>query len=209
MKTSLVLIFAFVLCVNLVAQDVIVRTNGTIINCKVVSEDSTTVHINTKVHKKTVETHIQKADIQKIIYGEGSNNSSQEDSSKIPFSNTALTIGLLEGGGSLIGVDCEFLVYKNIGFQLGIGAVGYGAGLNIHFKPTTQSSFISFMYWHQGLGDSFTQSSFGPAYIFRARKLFTAQIGIAKTLEKGPGYPEDMDFPPVMLTYAIGIYLPW
>lgn len=209
MKNFLPVICAYLFMINISAQDVIVRTNGTLLNGKIVSEDSTSVYVSTKVNNKTVDTYIKKDEIKEIIYGEQSDDVALNKVTGQPYSNTAITIGVLQGGGSLLGIDCEFLLYKNLGFQVGFGAMGYGAGLNIHFKPTTQSSFISLMYWHQGFGDNFTQSLIGPAYVFRARKLFTAQLGIAKTLEEGPSYPDNMEFPPVMLTYAIGIYIPW
>lgn len=34
---------------------------------------------------------------------------------------TSITVGILQGGGSLVGADLETLLYKNIGFQLGAG----------------------------------------------------------------------------------------
>jgi hypothetical protein len=118
------------------------------------------------------------------------------------------TIGLLNGGGSLVGMDVEFLLGNNISIQAGAGYVGVGAGLNVHFKPTLKSSFFSIQYWHQGLGDTYTQSLVGPSIVFRARKVFTAQIGLGFALEKGPAWKESVTQPPVMLTYSIGLYFP-
>jgi len=67
----------------------------------------------------------------------------------------SITIGILQGGGSLVGFDLEFLLTDRFGFQVGAGFVGYGAGLNYHFKPSIRSSFISLQYWNQGIGRSF------------------------------------------------------
>jgi opacity protein-like surface antigen len=120
----------------------------------------------------------------------------------------AITLGVLQGGGSLVGADFELLAGKRIGLQLGAGITGFGAGLNYHMKPSIKSSMISVQYWHQGIGDSYTQSLIGPNYVYRAKKLFTAQLGFGFALEEGPNWPEDKDQPPVMLMYAIGIYLP-
>lgn len=120
----------------------------------------------------------------------------------------AITIGFLKGGGSLIGADLEYLFAGKIGAQLGAGFVGYGAGLNYHLKPTVRSSFISLQYWHQGVGDSFAQSVVGPNFVFRAKKILSAQLGFGFPLAQGPAWPDDVEQPSVMLMYAIGIYLP-
>jgi len=119
------------------------------------------------------------------------------------------TIGILQGGGSIIGADLEVLVSKRVGLQAGAGFVGFGAGLNIHLKPTINSSFLSLAYWHQGAGDSYTQSLLGPTFVYRAKKWFTAQLGLGFALEKGPNWPVDKTQPPVMLLYSIGVYIPW
>jgi hypothetical protein len=120
----------------------------------------------------------------------------------------ALTVGVLQGGGSLIGADIEFLLGNRVGIQGGAGFVGFGAGLNYHLKPSIRSSFISLQYWHQGAGETFTQSLLGPGFVYRANKIFTASLGLGFALEEGPAWPDDKDQPPVMLTYSIGIYFP-
>ena len=121
----------------------------------------------------------------------------------------AVTVGLLQGGGSLVGVDLEYLVAPKIGLQAGIGYVGFGAGLNFHLKPAINSSFISLAYWHQGMGESFAQDILGGVFTFRARKLLSASLGLGAPLSKGPALSEDFVQPPVMLLYSIGIYLPF
>ncbi len=125
-----------------------------------------------------------------------------------PEPKAALTVGVLQGGGSLIGADIEFLLGNRIGIQGGAGFIGFGAGLNYHLKPSIRSSFISLQYWHQGSGETFTQSLLGPGFVYRAKKLFTASLGLGFALEEGPSWPDDKDQPPVMLTYSIGIWFP-
>ncbi len=126
-----------------------------------------------------------------------------------PISETrCLTIGVLNGGGSLFGADLEFLTTKRIGFQIGAGLVGYGTGLNYHLKPDIRSSFISFQYWNQGFDESFTQNIIGPSYVFRSQIGFTFQLGIGKTLEKGPAFPNNTEQPPFALLYSIGWSFP-
>jgi hypothetical protein len=122
--------------------------------------------------------------------------------------HASITVGVLQGGGSLVGFDLETLLGRNVGIQVGAGIVGFGGGLNFHFRPEIRSSFISFQYWNQGFGESHTQSLMSANYVYRARKIFTFQIGLGLPLDKGPGWPESMEQPPAMLTYAVGLYFP-
>lgn len=116
------------------------------------------------------------------------------------------TLGILQGGGSLVGIDIEVLATSRLGLQVGAGFLGYGGGINYHIKPGVRSSFISLQYWHQGFDNSYTQSLAGPNFVYRSKKWFTAQLGLGKTLEKGPNWPEKEDQPPYILMYAIGGY---
>lgn len=123
--------------------------------------------------------------------------------------STVITTGILHGGGSLVGFDLETMLGRNVAVQAGAGFVGFGGGLNFHFRPDIRSSFISMQYWHQGFGESFSQSLVGANYVFRARKLFTLTGGFGFPLDKGPAWPANQEQPPVMLTYAIGLYFPF
>lgn len=120
----------------------------------------------------------------------------------------AITLGVLQGGGGLVGADLEVMVSNRVSFQLGAGLLSYGAGINYHLKPQINSSMISLAYWHQGIGEYHTQTLLGPSYVFRAKKIFTAQLGLGYALEKGPAWPVTKTQPPAMLLYSIGIYLP-
>ena len=120
---------------------------------------------------------------------------------------TVTTIGILQGGGSLIGADFEFLLNDHIGVQVGAGIVGFGAGLNFHFKPSIRSNFISLQYWNQGIGETFTQSVVGGTYVWRGQSWFTAQLGLGVRVAtgeilKGTQY-EDTN---VMILYSLGAY---
>lgn len=130
-----------------------------------------------------------------------------EDELHIP--KNSLTIGLLQGGGSLIGVDYERMLGQYFGVQVGAGLLGAGAGVNIHFAPRVKSSLLSIQYRHQGFGSNHAQSMVGPSYIYRARKWFTFQVGVAALTRKGPAWPANTQHPGVMLTYSIGGYIPW
>ncbi len=190
------------------AQDIIVRINGQKINCKVIDVDSSRVYFILDLND--IKTSLLKSEIREIQYGKSTpikaNTFPIKDEPK--FDNS-LTVGFLEGGGSLVGVDYEMLVSNSFGIQLGLGFVGCGLGLNLHFKPTIRSSFFSIQYWHQGFGKSYTQSLLGPNIVFRSNTWFTFQLGLGYALEKGPAWPKNKTQPPIMLTYAIGFYIPY
>jgi hypothetical protein len=126
----------------------------------------------------------------------------------------ALTVGILQGGGSLIGVDFEQLIGDRIGVQVGAGLVGFGAGINYHFQPTSNSSAISLQFWNQGTsGDNLGQRVVGITYIHRATTTgFTAQIGLGSVIERGKimeDYYRDEGIsnpPDIILMYSIGWY---
>lgn len=107
---------------------------------------------------------------------------------------SSITIGILQGGGSMVGADVEFLLTDRFGLQIGAGYVGFGGGLNYHFKPSIRSSFISLQYWNQGIGDSFSQNVIGPNFVYRGKKWFTAQIGLGVPLKKGPALPDIINY---------------
>ena len=123
-----------------------------------------------------------------------------------PEKRAAITVGFLQGGGALVGVDFEYLVTPRLGLQAGIGYIGFGAGINYHLQPVINSSFVSLAYWHQGIGDTFAQDAVGGLFTFRARKLLSASLGLGVPLSRGPALDIDFEQPPVMLLYSIGIY---
>lgn len=89
-----------------------------------------------------------------------------------------------------------------------MGLTSFGGGINYHFKPYINSSMISLMYWHQGLGNTYTQAVVGPVYTFRAPKVFQFQIGLGARVGEGPALPEANKDVPMMLLYSIGVYFP-
>jgi hypothetical protein len=208
MKKKLLLFILLTTSFLLSAQDIIIRSNGKKIHCKVLNIDSTNVYFDTGQDLFT--DRINKKEVKEIQYGQpspiSSTSYSQLDNNG---PKNSITIGFLEGGGSLVGVDYEVLFSRSVGIQLGAGLVGFGASLNDHFKPTIRSSYISLQYWHQGFRNSYTQSLIGPSFVFRAKRIITAQLGLGFVLEKGPAWPENKTQPPIMLTYAIGIYFPY
>lgn len=132
-----------------------------------------------------------------------------DSNEELHIHKNSLTIGILQGGGSLVGVDYERMLGQYIGVQVGAGLIGAGAGVNIHFAPRVKSSLLSIQYRHQGFGSNHAQSMVGPSYIYRARKWFTFQVGVAALTRTGPAWPANTQHPGVLLTYSIGGYIPW
>ena len=86
-----------------------------------------------------------------IVLSQESIQSQDEQKTTERFDH-AITVGVLQGGGSLVGVDFEQLIGDKIGVQVGAGLVGFGAGVNYHFLPTSNSSAVSIQFWNQGTG---------------------------------------------------------
>lgn len=126
----------------------------------------------------------------------------------VPVKHAAITIGYCQAGGSYAGADFELLVSPKIGLQAGLGYLGYEGGINFHFRPVINSSFLSLKYWHQGIGDKFRQDAIGTTLNIRAGKLIATQIGLGFPMKTGPAMAADYEVPKAMLLYSIGIYFP-
>ncbi len=137
----------------------------------------------------------------------------QEEQKPIERFDHAITVGVLQGGGSLVGVDFEQLIGSKIGVQVGAGLIGFGAGVNYHFQPTSTSSGISLQFWNQGSGgDKLSQRVVGITYLYRSEGGFTAQLGLGSVVTRGKimdDYYKDKGItnpPTVILMYSIGWY---
>lgn len=126
-----------------------------------------------------------------------------------PKEDVATTIGFLNGGGSLFGFDFEFRLHKQLSAQVGMGLVGFGAGLNYHIDEDLHSDFFSIQYYHQGAGAGHVQSMVGPTYNFRRYDFLAASIGIGGRVVEGQAFnqiPSQYRDVNVMLLYSLGIY---
>lgn len=120
---------------------------------------------------------------------------------------TTISAGVMMGGGGIVGANFEYMPAKHFSFDIEAGLVSFGAGLNYHFKPFINSSMLSVVYWHQGIGSSYVQSMAGPVFTYRAPKVFQFQVGFGYKVGEGPNAIEDgADF---MLLYSIGVYFPF
>lgn len=156
-----------------------------------------------------------------VVFSQNGNVSQQEDfvnqvvpardfsaqiQADIP-NRAAVNLGVLMGGGSLIGADFEYMPASRLGIQAGMGISSFGFGLNYHLKDRINSSFVTVQYWNQGFGDNHYASYIGPMFVFRAKKIFQAGIGLAAILNKGPQFKADSDVNAALL-YNIGVYFP-
>jgi hypothetical protein len=118
----------------------------------------------------------------------------------------AVDVGVLMGGGGLIGGDFEALILPKIGLQLGVGLGSFGGGINYHLKPYINSPFISFQYWQQGMAANHFASYVGPMFVYRAKKIFQAGLGVGYVVDKGPQFT--LGKTNIILLYNIGLYFP-
>lgn len=125
-----------------------------------------------------------------------------------PQKNGAFTIGFLQGGGGLLGMDIEIRLKNKLTMQAGLGINSAGAGLNIHFKERINSSYVSLMLWNQGFNENHFATLVGPSIVFRTKKVFTASIGYGSVLASGPAMPDEFKGYSGFLTYSIGIFFP-
>jgi hypothetical protein len=221
MKKLFLLLLFIATAFSTFSQDLIVRRNGDKIPCKVTGVDSLNVYFSLIRNGNEIATSIEKNKVEDIRYNASLENKITRESKPTSTSrdnrqnkevyksesSRCTTIGILQGGGSLVGFDVEFLVSKKLGVQAGVGFLGFGAGLNYHFAPHIKSSFVSLQYWHQGVGTGYVQSLIGPSYVYRHPKGITAQLGIAALVETGPNYTLSKK-PDAMLIYSIGWYIP-
>jgi len=210
MNKNLSTLFLLLISISINAQDLIILHDGQKIRCKITKNDSINLYFKTNEYNGLVENYINKDKVKKYYFDYFLMKKDLKESINMNQNyKYCASIGILMGGGSLVGVDLEYYVENRLGMQIGAGIFGFGGGINIHFKPNIKSSFLSLQYMHQGLNTSYTQSLFGPSFVFRGKRWFTAQMGLGFLLREGPAWPASKPHPPVMLTYAIGGYIPW
>ena len=140
-------------------------------------------------------------------------NEPQETSAEELDRRFALSIGLLKGGGSLAGVDFEWMPIDHLGVSVGGGYLGISAGVNYHFEPGIDSSYVGLFWWDQNVGNAaLEQMSTGVLVGGRFFKFLSLELGLGYVLRRGPGITANLkaltgtEPPPVMLVYNIGVY---
>ena len=127
----------------------------------------------------------------------------------------SLTLGS-SFGGSFLGLDYEHLIYNNIGFQFGYGAIGLDFAINYHFKSIVNSSAVSLCYWNSGYpGKDYSSRSVGLEYIIRKKKKWfgfnTYKVGLRYVLSYNQeiidaAEESNQKLYPVQITLGFGIY---
>lgn len=116
------------------------------------------------------------------------------------------TVGHHYAGATVAGLELEFAISR-IGVFGGAGVYGFGGGVNIHVKPDPLSSYVSCLYWKNGIGDTYRQSAVGASYNYRGKRWLSMQIGLGKIVDRGPEFSNfNKDF---LLLYSIGAFVPF
>ncbi len=123
-----------------------------------------------------------------------------------------IIIGYQIGGLSAIGFDYEIRFHDYFGFHTGAGFLGYTAGLNVHLRPTKNSSFFNLSYKDSGFGlMSVAGIEYAAKWVFSPRSDFGLhlQFGIGKILNIDSSFEQilygNQSAPLYTLTMGIGL----
>lgn len=128
-----------IISIGAYSQDIITRTNGEVIKCKIQNEDSTFVYFKTFIKDKLIETHLPTSEISSIKYYSKSNveigNIVEIEKEEI----VAAAVGLGLDYGGIAGFKLTLNLHDNIGIFGGLGwaflGLGYNVGTKINFAP--------------------------------------------------------------------------
>ena len=121
------------------------------------------------------------------------------------------TVGFLQGGGGLIGVDHERMLSDHWGASAGIGIFSFGFAIHYHIEPSLVSNSIALVYWNQGLEETMSARYLGLTYVFRSKTSgWSGQLGLGSVLYRSKKLQEELertlgsDLPSVVALYSIG-----
>ena len=139
MRKIIITVILIIISIGAYSQDIITRTNGQVIKCKIQNEDSTFVYFKTFVKDKLIETHLPTSEISSIKYY---NNSIVEIESKVEVEKEEIVtaaVGLGLDYGGIAGFKFTLNLHDNIGVFGGLGwaflSYGYNGGAKINFAP--------------------------------------------------------------------------
>src|SRR6218665_3600051 len=131
MKIFLLLVFLLTAC-TLSAQDLIVRKDSTRIEANIYRVNTKAIYFKYWSRGQLADAYIEQENVSYYIM-HYRRNPEYVESGKLPqpdhkqhfrdYYKSCLTVGILQGGGSLVGVDFEFLLTNGVGIQLGAGIV--------------------------------------------------------------------------------------
>ncbi|MDA3952859.1 MAG: hypothetical protein PF485_04375 [Bacteroidales bacterium] len=171
MRKIIVLVLLIIISFSCYSQDVLTRTNGDIIECKIQKEDSTFIYFKTFIKNKLIETHLPISEISSIKYYTYGQSNAEIDTiveiEKKEIVTKAIGLGLDYGG--LVGFKLTFNIFEDVGIFGGLGwafmdfgynvgiklnipsrlninpylqaMYGYNAGINIYDKPDYNKKF--------------------------------------------------------------------
>jgi hypothetical protein len=120
------------------------------------------------------------------------------------------TVGILQGGGGIVGVDYESMINNKWGVSVGLGVPSFGASVHYHFEPSITSNSIALNYWKQGFESSNSVTYLGITHVWRMTSGWSAQLGISSIVHEGEefkrtakrlGHNVDVNY---ALLYSIG-----
>ncbi|MFY0598062.1 MAG: hypothetical protein JXR03_00225 [Cyclobacteriaceae bacterium] len=131
------------------------------------------------------------------------------DKEEPPNPSMAVTMGLFQGGGSIVGADIDLLLGKRFGIQAGGGYLGLGGGFLYHVgKPyKINTSAFAFTAWQFGAGSKFSGAYAGPSFIFRAFNFLSIQGGGGIRIARNNETYSRPKATPYSLRFAIGFFL--
>ena len=122
------------------------------------------------------------------------------------YKKNAIILGVLTGGGSLVGLEYERMIYGPLGITIGGGIIGIGAQVNLHFKPSVTSSGVSLVWWNQGIpGNTASQQILGLCFTARLWKWVHASLGFGYAYWQGAKMAAALKNTKFMLLYNIGV----
>ncbi|MDY0105017.1 MAG: hypothetical protein RBS07_18945 [Lentimicrobium sp.] len=200
-------------------QDVVYLKNGNVIR-GIILEQVPNESLKIETNEGSVSV-VQMSDVEKIakekipeiqqVKPEEEELLTEQDETVIANKDyrSTFSAGFMMGGGNLVGFDFEVWLGKRFGFQAGTGvaAGSFGLGLNYHLQDRINSSFLSLVYWQQGVFDNHYASYVGPFFTLRLKRLLQAGVGLGYVVDKGPAIYgtkyENMD---VALLFNLGLY---
>ncbi|NOQ27661.1 MAG: hypothetical protein GQ564_20040 [Bacteroidales bacterium] len=154
MRKIIVTLLLIIISIGAYSQDIITRTNGEILKCKIQNEDSTFVYFKIFIKDKLIETHLPTSEISSIKYYSTSTvgidniieiNTKHEVNAKVEVENevfASLVVGLGLDYGGVVGFKLKLNLHDNFGIFGGLGwaflGYGYNVGAKVNFAPKSK-----------------------------------------------------------------------
>lgn len=123
-----------------------------------------------------------------------------------PKEKVAFTLGVSNGMESLITANVAFMPGRLVGWQLEGSQRGLGAGMHFHFEDEITSSAVGFRYWHNGIGEEFTQPVAGLTFLFRSQYHISGELGLGYIFKNSGFNANHVRENGVIFLYSIGFY---